>query len=171
MVVTIIPLLFPTLYGKRDIFTRSPLLWVFYALSFNCYHVHLRCLWYLCTCNRLSVAMSLFYISPDSCLVAILCSNITVDLYITLWYKVNSDDTIYRLNIWNPILIDKLCGYADDIVFIIKDTTSTLKNLFKTYHQFCWIYFTLSLSLLNLLVSPSSNILLEHSNTLLLYLV
>ena len=37
--------------------------------------------------------------------------------------KVNSDDTIEGLNIGNPIIIDKLCGYADDIVFIIKDTT------------------------------------------------
>ena len=27
--VTIVLLLFPTLYGKRGIFTRSPLLWVF----------------------------------------------------------------------------------------------------------------------------------------------
>ena len=44
IVMTIIPLLVPTLYGKRGIFTRSPLLWVFYALSFHCYHVHLRCL-------------------------------------------------------------------------------------------------------------------------------
>ena len=26
--------------------------------------------------------------------------------------KVNSDDTIEGLNIGNPILIDKLCGYA-----------------------------------------------------------
>ena len=50
--------------------------------------------------------------------------------------KVNSDDTIEGLNIGIPILIDKLCGYADDIAFIIKDTASTLKNLFKTYHQF-----------------------------------
>ena len=50
--------------------------------------------------------------------------------------KVNNDDTIEGRNIGNPILIDKLCGYADDIVFIIKDTASTLKNLFKTYHQF-----------------------------------
>ena len=27
------------------------------------------------------------------------------------------------LNIGNPKLIDKLCGYADDIVFIINDRT------------------------------------------------
>ena len=42
-VVTIVPLLFPTLYGKRGIFTHSPLLWVFDPLSFHCYHVHLPC--------------------------------------------------------------------------------------------------------------------------------
>ena len=38
-VVTIVPLLFPTLFGKRVIFTCSPLLWVFVPLSFHCYHV------------------------------------------------------------------------------------------------------------------------------------
>ena len=43
VVVTIVPLLFPTLYGKRGIFARSPLLWVFKTLSFHCYHVHLPC--------------------------------------------------------------------------------------------------------------------------------
>ena len=48
-VVTIVPLIFPTLYSKRGIFTRSPLLW----------------------------------------LVALLCSNISVDLYILLWYQIN----------------------------------------------------------------------------------
>ena len=29
-----------------------------------------------------------------------------------------------------------MCAYADDIVFIIKDNCISLKNLFKTYHQF-----------------------------------
>ena len=32
--------------------------------------------------------------------------------------------------------IDKLCAYADDIEFIIKDNCTSLRNLFKTYHQF-----------------------------------
>jgi hypothetical protein len=34
------------------------------------------------------------------------------------------------------INIDKICGYADNIVFIIKENTETLKNLFNTYHNF-----------------------------------
>ena len=38
-VVTIVPLLFHTLFGKRGIFTRSPLPWVFCPLSFSYYHV------------------------------------------------------------------------------------------------------------------------------------
>ena len=50
--------------------------------------------------------------------------------------KVNNDDTIEVLNIGNQILLDKLCGYADDIVFIIKDIDISLKILFKTYHLF-----------------------------------
>ena len=50
-----------------------------------------------------------------SCSLFILCMD-------PLIRKVNSDDTIEGLNIGNPILIDKLCGYADEIVFIIKDT-------------------------------------------------
>ena len=49
-----------------------------------------------------------------SCSLFILCMD-------PLIRKFNSDDTIEGLNIRNPILIDKLCGYADDIVFIIKD--------------------------------------------------
>ena len=50
--------------------------------------------------------------------------------------KVNSDLTIQGLNIGNPTTIDKLCAYADDIVFIIKDNCISLRNLFNTYHQF-----------------------------------
>ena len=38
-VVTIVPLLFPTLYGKRGIFTRSSCSWVLCPPSFICYHV------------------------------------------------------------------------------------------------------------------------------------
>ena len=40
------------------------------------------------------------------------------------------------MNIGNGIHIDKVCGYADNIVFIIQENTETLKNLFKTYHIF-----------------------------------
>ena len=50
-----------------------------------------------------------------SCSLFILCMD-------PLIQTVNSDDTIEGLNIGNPILIDKQCGYANDIVFIIKDT-------------------------------------------------
>ena len=38
--------------------------------------------------------------------------------------KVNNDATIHGLNIGNTITINNLCGYADDIVFIIKDNRS-----------------------------------------------
>ena len=33
--IVIVPLLLPTLFGKRGIFTRSPLLWVFETFSFH----------------------------------------------------------------------------------------------------------------------------------------
>ena len=39
--IVIALLLLPTLFGKRGIFTRSPLLWVFETLSFLCYHAYL----------------------------------------------------------------------------------------------------------------------------------
>ena len=35
----IVPLLLPTLFGKRGTFIRSPLLWVFETFSFHCYRV------------------------------------------------------------------------------------------------------------------------------------
>ena len=38
-VMTIVPLLFPTLFGRRGIFTCSPWSWVFCPLSFIHYHV------------------------------------------------------------------------------------------------------------------------------------
>ena len=42
--IVIVPLLLPTLFGKRDIFTHSPLLWVFEAHSFSLlsYVLHLK---------------------------------------------------------------------------------------------------------------------------------
>ena len=50
--------------------------------------------------------------------------------------KVNNDDTIEGLNIGNPILIDKLCGYADDIVFISKDNANSLKEKKKDFGDY-----------------------------------
>ncbi len=51
--------------------------------------------------------------------------------------KVNSDNDLEGLNIgFNGEHIDKVCGYADDIVFIIKECSRSTKNLFKTYHNF-----------------------------------
>ena len=51
--------------------------------------------------------------------------------------KVNSDNEIEGLNIGiNGECIDKVCGYADDIVFIIKECSRSIKKLFKTYHSF-----------------------------------
>ena len=41
--IVIVPLLLPILFGKRGIFTRSPLLWVSKTLLFSCHHVHLPC--------------------------------------------------------------------------------------------------------------------------------
>ena len=49
-----------------------------------------------------------------SCSLFIICMD-------PLIRKVNSDQTIQGLNIGNPTTIDKLCAYADDIIFIIKD--------------------------------------------------
>ena len=43
-VVTIVPLLFPTLYGKRVFFTYSPWSWVLCPLSFSYYNYCLPCL-------------------------------------------------------------------------------------------------------------------------------
>ena len=51
--------------------------------------------------------------------------------------KVNGDNEIEGLNIGiNGEYIDKVCGYADDIVFIIKECSRSIKKLFKTYHSF-----------------------------------
>ena len=36
----------------------------------------------------------------------------------------------------NGEYIDKVCGYADNIVFIIKECNRSIKKLFKTYHSF-----------------------------------
>ena len=50
---------------------------------------------------------------------------------------VNGDNEIEGLNIGiNGEYIDKVCGYADDIVFIIKECNRSIKKLFKTYHSF-----------------------------------
>ena len=65
-----------------------------------------------------------------SCSLFILCMD-------PLIRKVNSDDEIVGLNIGiNGECIDKVCGYADDIVFIIKECSSSIKKLFKTYYSF-----------------------------------
>ena len=61
-VMTIVLLLFPTLYSKRGIFTHSPLLWVFHPISFHCYHVHLPCF----KINLISVDNSLIIFSLRS---------------------------------------------------------------------------------------------------------
>ena len=51
--------------------------------------------------------------------------------------KVNGDNEIEGLNIGiKGDFIDKVCGYADDIVFIIKECNRSIKKLFKTYHSF-----------------------------------
>ena len=41
--IVIVPLLLPTLFGKRGTFTHSPLPWVVETFSFHCYRVHLPC--------------------------------------------------------------------------------------------------------------------------------
>ena len=79
--------------------------------------------------DKLDIEQSVKQGDALSCSLFILCMD-------PLIRKVNNDDTIEGLNIGNPIIIDKLCGYADDIVFIIKDSANSLKNLFKTYHLF-----------------------------------
>ena len=51
--------------------------------------------------------------------------------------KVNSENEIEKLNIGiNGECIDKVCRYADDIVFILKECSRSIKKLFKTYHSF-----------------------------------
>ena len=51
--------------------------------------------------------------------------------------KVNGDNEIQGLNIRiNGQYIDKICGYADDIVFIIMECSRSIKKLFKTSHSF-----------------------------------
>ena len=62
-------------------------------------------------------------------------SNGDENLYLTCFK--HSDNDIEGLNIGiNGEYIDKVCGYADDIVFIIKDCSGSIKKLFKTYHIF-----------------------------------
>ena len=39
---------------------------------------------------------------------------------------------IFRTSLYLP----KVCGYADDIVFIIKECSRSIKKLFQTYHSF-----------------------------------
>ena len=41
--IVIVPLLLPTLFGKRGTFTHSPLPWVVETFSFHCYRVYLPC--------------------------------------------------------------------------------------------------------------------------------
>ncbi len=51
--------------------------------------------------------------------------------------KVNSDNEIEGLNIGiNGNYTDKVCGYADDIVFIIKECSRSIKKMFETYYNF-----------------------------------
>ena len=62
-----------------------------------------------------------------SCPLFILCMD-------PLIRKVNGDNEIEGLNIgFNSEYIDKVCGYADDLVFIIKECCRSIKKLFKTY--------------------------------------
>ena len=66
--------------------------------------------------------MSLFYISPDSCLVAILCSNITVDLYITLWYKIN------LISVDNSLII-----YSLSSIVLVEISQCLLAQIHRTF--------------------------------------
>ena len=45
-------------FGKRGIFTRSPLPWVFKTLSFFCYHVDLPRLPYTCNIGQISLYLT-----------------------------------------------------------------------------------------------------------------
>ena len=45
------------------------------------------------------------------------------------------DDTIEGFNIGNPILIDKLCGYADDIVLMYHQIVPTLITVMLKVHD------------------------------------
>ena len=48
--------------------------------------------------------------------------------------KINTDNQIQRLSLEDGTALDKVCGYADNIMFIIKDNAESLKNIFKIYH-------------------------------------
>ena len=51
--------------------------------------------------------------------------------------KVNGDNEIEGLNKGiNGEYIDKVCGYTDNLVFILKECSWSIKKLFKTYHSF-----------------------------------
>ena len=79
--------------------------------------------------DKINIEQSVKQGDALSCSLFILCMD-------PLIRKVNSDQSIQGLNIGNPTTIDKLCAYADDIVFIIKDNCISLRNLFRTYHNF-----------------------------------
>ena len=65
------------------------------------------------TTEKINIEQSVKQGDALSCFLFILCMD-------PLIRKVNSDLAVQGLNIGNPTTIDKLCAYADDIVFIIK---------------------------------------------------
>ena len=82
--------------------------------------------------------------NPDLVAPTINRAGVSDATHIIIWFSESCDSTNikntanYSIDngIGNPTTIDKLCAYADDIVFIIKDNCISLRNLFKTYHQF-----------------------------------
>ena len=62
--------------------------------------------------DKINIEQSVKQGDALSCSLFILCMD-------PLIRKVNADQSIQGLNIGNPTTIDKLCAYADDIVFNI----------------------------------------------------
>jgi hypothetical protein len=56
-----------------------------------------------------------------SCSLFILCMD-------PLIRKINTDNQIQGVRLEDGTALDKVCGYADDIVFIIKDNAESLKT-------------------------------------------
>ena len=75
------------------------------------------------TMENINIEQSVKQGDALSCSLFILCMD-------PLIRKVNSDNEIAGLNIGiNGECIDKVCRYADDIVFIIKECSRSIKKL------------------------------------------
>ena len=80
--------------------------------------------------DKINIEQSVKQGNALSCTLFILCMD-------PLIRKVNTAETIQGLNIGTPTTIDKLCAYADDIVFIIKSLLNWLNLSINSYKIKC----------------------------------